>query len=368
MLIKIGALFMDRVFNFSAGPAVLPLEVLERAQEELVSYPGSGMSVLEMSHRSNVFERIIAETEQRLRVLMDIPSNYKVLFLQGGASMQFSMIPLNLKQTGLADYIVTGQFAKKAAEEARKVLTVNVSATSEDKAFSYIPDLQSASFTPNADYVHYTENNTIYGTCFKQLPKTGNVPLVVDVSSSILSETIDVQQFGLLYAGAQKNIGPAGLTIVIVRDDLIGRSDPSLPSMLSYETHARNDSMHNTPPTFAIYIANLVFKWLEDMGGVTAIAQINREKAAILYDCLDKSKLFKPIAAKSDRSIMNVTFVTGRDELDKKFIQEAEKAGMVNLAGHRSVGGMRASIYNAMPIEGVQRLTEFIEQFELLNA
>jgi phosphoserine aminotransferase len=299
---------------------------------------------------------------------MNVPDNYKVLFLQGGASLQFAMVPLNL-MTGSkkADFASTGQWAKKAISEAKKFGAVNVVGDSSDKTFSYIPELDESKFTPDADYFHITLNNTIYGTRFTALPNTGSVPLVSDISSIIMSEVIDVSKFGLLYAGAQKNLGPAGLTLVIIRDDLIGKADASVPTMLDYKTHAENGSMYNTPPTYAIYIAKLVFEWLKGLGGVPAIQKINEQKAAILYDYLDSSAIFKGTVVKKDRSLMNVPFVTGNDELDAKFIKEAKAAGFENLKGHRSVGGMRASIYNAMPVEGVQALVDFMKNFEKNN-
>ncbi len=361
---------MERVFNFSAGPTGLPLEVLEKAQKELVFYGNSGMSVMEMSHRSKMYEEIIFSAEALIRELMNIPSNYKVLFLQGGASSQFSMVPLNLMKNKKADYVVTGQFAKKAMQEAKKFGKINVVASSEDKTFNYIPELDESKFDPEADYFHITLNNTIFGTRYRKLPNTGNVPLVTDMSSNILSEvseTMDVSKYGLIYAGAQKNIGPAGLTLVIVRDDLIGEPLDICPTMFSYKIHAENDSMYNTPPTYAIYIAKLVFEWLKDLGGVSAIQKINEEKANMLYDYLDNSKLFSAAVQGENRSIMNIPFITGDGDLDKKFVKEAEANGLVNIKGHRSVGGMRASIYNPMPIEGIKKLVEFMKKFESEN-
>ncbi|MDR1689072.1 MAG: 3-phosphoserine/phosphohydroxythreonine transaminase [Clostridiales bacterium] len=358
---------MQRVFNFSAGPSMLPLPALEKARDELVNYKNTGTSVMEMSHRSKAYLEIITDAESLLRELMAIPENYKVLFLQGGASMQFSMVPQNLMVNKKADYVNTGQFAKKASSEAKKFGEVNIVASSEDKTFSYIPELNPAKFTKDADYFHITMNNTIFGTRFTKIPDTGSVPLVTDMSSSILSEVYDVSKFGLIYAGAQKNIGPAGVTVVIIREDLLGRAPSSLATMLDYKTHADNDSMYNTPPTYAIYIAKLVFEWLKGLGGVSAIQKINEEKAAYLYDYLDNSALFKAPVVKGDRSLMNATFITGSDELDSKFVKEAEKAGFVNLKGHRSVGGMRASIYNAMPTEGIKALVEFMKKFETEN-
>lgn len=359
---------MSRVYNFSAGPSVLPEAVLKKAADQMLDYQGTGMSVMEMSHRSKDYEAIINRAEELFRELMGIPSHYKVLFLQGGASTQFAMIPLNLmNKSKKVDTILTGQWAKKAASEAKKFGTVNVLASSEDKVFSYIPKVDSASFSPDADYVHITFNNTIYGTKYNWIPDTGSVPLVADISSCVLSEPLDVSKFGLLYAGAQKNIGPAGLTVVIIREDLIGKADASVPTMLNYQTHADNGSMYNTPPTYSIYICMLVLEWLKELGGVKAIAAINQEKAKILYDYLDESKMFHGTVVPEDRSLMNVPFVTGKDELNAKFIKEAKEAGFVNLKGHRTVGGMRASIYNAMPTEGVVKLVEFMKQFEINN-
>lgn len=357
---------MNRVYNFSAGPSMLPLPVLERAAKEMTDYKGSGMSVMEMSHRSPVYEEIIANAEQNLRKLMNIPDNYKVLFLQGGATTQFAAVPLNLmNKHRKADYIISGQFSKKAAEEAAKYGEVNILASSKDKNFTYVPYVDK--FSPDADYVHICYNNTIYGTTFHYIPETGGIPLVADMSSYILSAPIDVTRFGLIYAGAQKNMGPAGVTVVIVREDLIGNARPETPVMLDYKVQADNGSMYNTPPCYSIYIAGLVFEWILELGGLEAMEKINREKAAILYDYLDQSKLFKATAQKEFRSRMNVCFVTGSEELDKKFCAEAKAAGFVNLKGHRSVGGMRASIYNAMPIEGVKKLVEFMAKFEAEN-
>lgn len=354
-----------KVYNFSAGPACLPEAVLKRAQEELVFYGDSGMSVMEMSHRSADYEAIINQAEKDLRELMAIPNNYRVLFLQGGASMQFSMVPINLMTTyKRAYYLKTGAFAKKAIAEAKKVGEVIVPVSSEDKTFSYIPETTPDMFEQKADYVHITSNNTIFGTRMTKLPDTNGIPIVSDMSSFILSETFNVSDYGLIYAGAQKNIGPAGVTLVIIRDDLIGNAPANTPSMLDYKIMADNDSMFNTPATYGIYIAGLVFAQLLKEGGVKAMQNRNEEKAALLYDCLDRSSLFKPTAFKQDRSLMNVTFVTGDAELDKKFVSEAKAQGIVNIKGHRSVGGMRASIYNAMPIEGVKALVEFMKQFE----
>lgn len=359
---------MNRVYNFSAGPACLPEEVLREAQEEMLDYRGCGMSVMEMSHRSKVFEEIIEEAEQDLRDLMGIPDNYKVLFLQGGASQQFAMIPMNLMKNRVADYIVTGQWAKKAWQEAQKYGKANKIASSEDKTFSYIPDCQDLPISEDADYVYICENNTIYGTKFKTLPNTKGKTLVADVSSCFLSEPVDVEKYGLIYGGVQKNIGPAGMVIVIIREDLI-REDvlPGTPTMLTYKTHADAKSLYNTPNCYCIYMCGKVFKWLKKNGGLAAMKEKNEKKAAILYDFLDSSSLFHGTVEKKDRSLMNVPFVTGDKELDAKFVKEAEQAGFVNLKGHRSVGGMRASIYNAMPIEGVEALVAFMKKFEEEN-
>ncbi len=358
----------QRVSHFSAGPAVLPLEVLKTAQDEMLNYQNSGMSVMEMSHRSKTYDNIIKTAEKDLRDLLNIPDNYKVLFLQGGAHLQFSMVPINLLKNGVADYIVTGQWAKKAYQEAQKYGKINKVATSEDKTFSYIPDCSDLDISPDADYVYICENNTIYGTKFHTLPNTKGKILVSDMSSCFLSEPVDVTKYGLIYAGVQKNVGPAGVQIVIIREDLLRDDLPSwCPTMLNYKTHADNDSLYNTPPAYGIYICGLVFKWLKEQGGLKAMKEYNEKKAKILYDFLDNSKLFKGTVEKSSRSLMNVPFVTGSDELDKKFIEEAKNAGLVQLKGHRSVGGMRASIYNAMPIEGVQALVDFMEKFEKEN-
>ena len=356
-----------RSFNFSAGPAMMPEEVLEEIRDEMLNYRGSGMCVMEMSHRSKVFQQIADEAEQDLRDLMNIPDNYKVLFLQGGASTQFAMVPLNLFKNKKADYVITGQWAKKAASEANKFGTANIVASSADKTFSYIPKLDKSTFTPDADYFHITHNNTIYGTKWNTLPEVGNVPLVADISSDIMSEELDVTKFGLLYAGAQKNVGPAGLTIAIMRKDLIGDAMDICPTMLSYKTHADGKSMYNTPPCYSIYISKLVFEWVKSMGGVAELEKLNKAKAALLYDFLDNSSLFRGTVVKEDRSLMNVPFITGNEDLDKKFVLEAKEAGFVNLKGHRTVGGMRASIYNAMPIEGVQALVDFMAKFEAKN-
>lgn len=359
---------MSRVYNFSAGPAVLPEEVLREAAEEMMDYKGSGMSVMEMSHRSKVFDDIIKEAEQDLRDLMHIPDNYKVLFLQGGASQQFAMIPMNLMKNKVADYIVTGQWAKKAYQEAQKYGKANKIASSEDKTFSYIPDCSDLPISEDADYVYICENNTIYGTKFKTLPNTKGKILVSDVSSCFLSEPVDVTKYGIIYGGVQKNIGPAGMVIVIIREDLITEDVlPGTPTMLTYKTHADADSLYNTPNCYCIYMCGKVFKWLKKMGGLEAMKERNEKKAAILYDFLDQSKMFKGTVVKEDRSLMNVPFVTGDKELDAKFVKEAKAAGFENLKGHRSVGGMRASIYNAMPIEGVEKLVEFMRKFEEEN-
>ncbi|BDF57239.1 3-phosphoserine/phosphohydroxythreonine aminotransferase [Christensenellaceae bacterium] len=359
---------MERVYNFSAGPACLPQEVLEKAQKEFISYDGTGMNVMEMSHRSKEYQDIIDTAEADFRELLNVPDNYDVLFLQGGASMQFAMVPLNLMTKYKKVHAVnTGMWSKKAIAEAKKFGEVNIVASSEDKTFSYIPELKSEMFTPDADYVHITSNNTIYGTKYNKIPDVGKLPLVSDMSSCILSEEINVADYGLIYAGAQKNIGPAGVTIVIVRKDLVEAAPEDIPTMLKYKTHAENGSMFNTPPTYAIYIAGLVFKNLKKLGGVQQMEKINREKAAMLYEFLDHSSMFRATVEPKYRSIMNVPFVTGNDELDKKFVAEAKEAGLVNLKGHRSVGGMRASIYNAMPTDGVRSLIAFMAEFEAHN-
>lgn len=360
---------MARVYNFSAGPAVLPEEVLQEAADEMLDYRGTGMSVMEMSHRSKAYDTIIKEAEADLRELMNIPDNYKVLFLQGGASQQFAMIPMNLMKNRVADYIVTGQWAKKAYQEASLYGKANKIASSEDKTFSYIPDCSDLPISEDADYVYICENNTIYGTKFKTLPNTKGKPLVADVSSCFLSEPVDVTKYGVIYGGVQKNIGPAGVVIVIIREDLITEDVlPGTPTMLRYKIHADADSLYNTPPAYGIYICGKVFKWLKKMGGLEAMKERNEKKAKILYDYLDESKLFKGTVRKEDRSLMNVPFITGNEELDTKFVKEAKEAGFENLKGHRTVGGMRASIYNAMPIEGVEKLVEFMKKFEAENA
>ncbi|NLM35147.1 MAG: 3-phosphoserine/phosphohydroxythreonine transaminase [Clostridiales bacterium] len=359
---------MKRVYNFSAGPAVLPEEVLREAAEEMLDYNGTGMSVMEMSHRSKAFEEIIQNAEKDLRELMNIPDNYKVLFLQGGASQQFAMVPMNLMKNKVADYIVTGQWAKKAAAEAKLYGKVNIIASSADKTFSYIPDLKDIKISEDADYVYICHNNTIYGTKYNELPEVGDKILVADMSSDILSEPVDVTKYGLIFAGAQKNIGPAGVVIVIIREDLITDEVlPGTPTMLKYKTHADNGSLYNTPPAYGIYICGKVFKWIKQKGGLEVMKKLNEEKAAILYDYLDSSSLFKGTVVKEDRSLMNVPFVTGSEELDAKFVKEAKAAGFENIKGHRTVGGMRASIYNAMPIEGVKALVEFMKKFEAEN-
>ena len=358
---------MQRVYNFSAGPSMLPESVLEQAAKEMLNYKDSGMSVMEMSHRSPVYQAIIDEAEADLRKLMNIPDNYKVLFLQGGATQQFAAVPLNLmNKNGKADYIVSGQFSKKAAEEAAKFGEVNVIASSKDRNFAYIPKVES--FSPDADYVHICYNNTIFGTCYDYIPETGDIPLVADMSSGILSRPVDVSKFGLIYAGAQKNMGPSGLTVVIVREDLLGNARENIPVMLNYTVQAENGSMYNTPPCYSIYVAGLVFKWLLATGGLEEREKINVKKANLLYDYLDSSKLFKATADKEVRSLMNVCFVTGDADKDKAFVSAASKAGFVNLKGHRVVGGMRASIYNAMPVEGVEKLVAFMADYEKENA
>ena len=360
----------NRTYNFSAGPATMPVPVLEEIRDELLNYRGAGMGVMEMSHRSKVFQTIIDEAEQDLRDLMGIPDNYKVLFLQGGASSQFAMVPMNLMTgSGKADYVLTGQWATKAYKEAARYGDAHVVASSKDKTFSYIPKLDPATFTKDADYFHICMNNTIYGTVYHELPETGDVPLVADISSCILSRPIDVSRFGLLYAGAQKNMAPAGLTVVIVREDLIGHAMDITPTMFNYQIHADNDSMFNTPPCYTIYICKLVLEWLKnEIGGLENMQKINEKKAGLLYDFLDRSAMFKGTVVKEDRSLMNAPFVTGNEELDAKFVKEAAAAGFVNLKGHRTVGGMRASMYNAMPIEGVEKLVAFMEDFEKNNA
>ena len=384
---------MSRVYNFSAGPSMLPEEVLRKAADEMLDYEGCGQSVMEMSHRSKEYEGIIRSAESLLRELMNIPENYKVLFLQGGASTQFAAIPLNLASSvslgvrsstrpssssgsfsgagaglRITDYVVTGQWANKAYQEACKYGDAHIVASSKDKTFSYIPKLDKADFTPDADYFYICMNNTIYGTVYHDLPETGDVPLVADISSCFLSEPLDVTKFGMVYGGAQKNVAPAGLTIVIVREDLIGNARDITPTMLDYKVHADNGSMYNTPPCYTIYICKLVLEWIKSIGGLEAMRERNVKKAKILYDFLDESKMFRGTVVPEDRSLMNVPFVTDSDELNAKFIKEATAAGFVNLKGHRTVGGMRASIYNAMPIEGVEKLVAFMKKFESENA
>ena len=361
---------MHRVYNFSAGPAVLPEEVLREAADEMLDYQGTGMSVMEMSHRSAAFDEIIKTAEQDLRDLMGIPDNYKVLFLQGGASQQFAAVTMNLMKNGVADYIVTGQWAKKAYQEAQKYGKAVKVASSEDETFSYIPDCSDLPIDDDADYVYICENNTIYGTKYKKLPNTKGKTLVADVSSCFLSEPVDVTKYGVIYGGVQKNVGPAGVVIAIIREDLIPEKPAveNTPTMLAWKTQADADSLYNTPPCYGIYICGKVFKWLKKMGGLEEMQKRNIAKAKVLYDFLDESKLFKGTVRKEDRSLMNVPFVTGDKDMDAKFIKEATAAGFVNLKGHRTVGGMRASIYNAMPIEGVEKLVAFMKQFEADNA
>ena len=357
-----------RVYNFSAGPSMLPESVLKQAAEQMLDYEGSGMSVLEMSHRAKVYDGIIKEAEALLRELMNIPDNYKVLFVQGGASTQFACVPLNLSTNGKADYVVSGNFSSLSAKEGAKFTNARIVASSEDKTYTYIPKITKEDIDPEADYVHICFNNTIFGTLYNYIPETGDVPLVADMSSMILSQPVDVSKFGVIYAGAQKNIGPAGVTVVIVREDLLDKFAPSCPTMLKWKTQADKESLYNTPPCYSIYISMLVFRWIKEMGGVDAIYKNNIEKAKILYDFIDSSDFFSSKVAKEDRSLMNVPFVTPSEELDAKFIKEAAAEGFVSLKGHRLVGGMRASIYNAMPIEGVKALVAFMEQFEKDNA
>ena len=359
---------MSRVYNFSAGPSMLPEEVLKKAAAEMLDYEGSGQSVMEMSHRSKVYDGIIKGAESLLRELMNIPDNYKVLFLQGGASTQFSAIPLNfMNGSNKADFIITGQWAKKAFSEAKKYGDVKAVASSEDEVYTYIPKTTKADFRSDADYVYICMNNTIYGTVYKELPDTGDIPLIADISSCFLSEPLDVSKFAMVYGGAQKNVAPAGLTIAIIREDLLGKARDITPTMLNYQIHADNDSLYNTPPCYTIYICKLVLEWIKNLGGLEKMKELNEAKAKMLYDFLDNSKLFKGTVKKEDRSLMNVPFVTGNEELDAKFVKEATAAGLVNLKGHRTVGGMRASIYNAMPIDGVKALVEFMEKFEKEN-
>jgi phosphoserine aminotransferase len=359
---------MSKIYNFSAGPAVLPKEVLKKAAAELVEYGNTGMSVMEMSHRTKEFLDIYDGAVAVFKEIMNIPDNYKILFLQGGASSQFAMIPLNLAKNKKCDLVHTGQWTKKAIAEAKKYIDVNVLASSEDKTFSYIPELDKNKFNADADYFYICTNNTIYGTRFSSLPETGNVPLIADMSSHILSEVMDISKFGLIFAGAQKNIGPAGLTIVIIREDLVGEAMNFTPTMFQYKTHVDNDSMFNTPPTYGIYMAKLVFEWIKDKGGIAAIQKMNEEKANLLYNYLDNSAMFNAsVKNPADRSLMNVPFLTGSDDLDTAFIKAATAEGLVSLKGHRSVGGMRASIYNAMPFEGVKKLVDFMKKFESEN-
>lgn len=359
---------MGRIYNFSAGPAMLPVEVLTEAAEEMLDYKGSGMSVMEMSHRSKTYAGIIQEAEKDLRELMNIPDNYKVLFLQGGASQQFAAVPMNLMKNKVADYIITGQWAKKAYQEASIYGKANAIASSADKTFTYIPDCSDLPISDDADYVYICENNTIYGTKYKTLPNTKGKTLVADISSCFLSEPVDVTKYGILYGGVQKNVGPAGVVIAIIREDLITEDTlPGTPTMLKYKTQADNGSLYNTPPAYGIYICGKVFKWIKNMGGLEAMKEKNEIKAKLLYDFLDQSKLFKGTVVKEDRSLMNVPFVTGNEELDAKFVKEAKAAGLDSLKGHRTVGGMRASIYNAMPYDGVKALVDFMRKFEVEN-
>lgn len=357
-----------RVYNFSAGPCILPVEVLEIAKNEMLDYNGFGLSVMEMSHRSKAYEGIINAAEKNLRDIMEIPNNYKVLFLQGGASTQFAMIPLNLfKEKKVADAINTGAWSKKLISEAKRYGKINVIATSEDKNFNYIPKIKKDMISNDAEFVHITMNNTIEGTRFNYVPDTGNIPLVADMSSNILSEVFDVNKFDLIYAGAQKNMGPAGVTVVIIKEELIGNAMDITPTMLNYKTHADEGSLYNTPPAYGIYVCNLVYEWIKKQGGVLGMQKINEDKAALLYDYLDNSKMFSGTVVKEDRSLMNIPFVTGIPEIDTKFIKEADAAGFIELKGHRSVGGMRASLYNAMPVDGIKKLVEFMANFEKNN-
>ena len=358
---------MSRVYNFSAGPAVLPEEVLKEVAEEMMDYQGSGMSVMEMSHRSADFQKIIDEAEQDLRDLMKIPDNYKVLFLQGGASQQFAAIPMNLMKNKVADYIVTGQWAKKAYQEAQKYGKANKIASSEDKTFSYIPDCSDLPISPDADYVYICENNTIYGTEWKYVPETNGVPIIADMSSNILSKPVDVSKYGMIYAGAQKNMGIAGLGVAIIREDLLQDVAKTTPVLLDYKLMIKNDSMYNTPPAYAIYVLGLVLEWIDSLGGLEVMKERNEKKAKLVYDYLDQSTFYKAHSDKENRSLMNVTFTTPNKDLDAKFVKESIEAGMTNLKGHRSVGGIRASIYNAMPYEGVEKLVAFMKEFEENN-
>lgn len=359
---------MARVYNFSAGPSTLPVPVLEQAAAEMLDYQGSGQSVMEMSHRSKVFDKIIKDAEALMRELYNVPDNYKVLFLQGGASAQFSAIPLNfMNGSGKADYIITGQWAKKAFQEAQKYGDVRAAASSADKTFSYIPKTKPEDFRDDVDYVYICMNNTIYGTVYKELPPVGDKVLIADISSCALSEPLDISKFGMVYFGAQKNVAPAGLVVAIIREDLLGNARDITPVMMNYKVQADADSLYNTPPCWTIYICKLVLEWIKGLGGLDAMKERNEKKAKILYDFLDSSELFKGTVVPEDRSLMNVPFVTGNEELDAKFVKEATEAGFVNLKGHRTVGGMRASIYNAMPIEGVEKLVEFMKKFEEEN-
>ncbi|MDP8253826.1 MAG: 3-phosphoserine/phosphohydroxythreonine transaminase [Candidatus Kaelpia aquatica] len=359
---------MARIYNFSAGPAVLPEEVLKKAAEEMLDYKGCGMSVMELSHRGKEFTDIIETARANIREIMEIPENYKVLFLQGGASMQFAMVPLNLmNKNKKSDYVNTGQWSKKAIAEAKKYGEVNIVASSEDDNFKYIPRLDPAAFSKDADYFYIVTNNTIYGTEYKEIPDTGDVPLVADMSSNILSDPVDLSKFDLIFAGAQKNMGPAGMTLVIIREDLAGKASDDVPALLNYKTHIDSESLYNTPPCYSIYMAGLVFKWIKEKGGLTAIKKLNHEKAQILYDYLEQSSLFSSPVQKESRSMMNLPFLTGSKELDAKFIEEASVCGLKTLKGHRTVGGMRASIYNAMPLDGVKALVQFMEEFEKEN-
>lgn len=360
---------MARVYNFSAGPSMLPIEVLKKASDEMLDYKGSGQSVMEMSHRSKVFDSIIKETEALLRELMNIPENYKVLFLQGGASTQFSAIPLNfMNGTGKADFIITGQWANKAYQEAQKYGKARIVASSKDKMFSYIPETKKDDFDPEADYAYVCFNNTIYGTVFHNIPDTGNVPLIADISSCFLSAPLDISKFAMVYGGAQKNVAPSGLTICIIREDILGKARDITPTMLNYQIMAENESLYNTPPCYMIYVCKLVLELLKELGGLKAMEARNIEKANHLYSFLDSSSMFKGTVVAEDRSLMNVPFITGNDDLDAKFVKEATAAGLINLKGHRTVGGMRASIYNAMPLEGVIKLVEFMKKFEAENS
>ena len=359
---------MARVYNFSAGPSMMPESVLRKAAGEMLDYGGSGQSVMEMSHRSKIYGTIIEGCEAVLRELLNVPDNYKVMFLQGGASTQFAMVPLNFMTTGKADYVLTGQWAKKAYSEGCKFGDAKAAASSADKTFTYIPEITPDIFRKDADYVHVCYNNTIYGTHYNTLPDVGGLPLIADMSSCIMSEPVDVTKFAAIYAGAQKNIGPAGLVVAIVREDMIGHAREGTPTMLDYKTHADNGSMYNTPPAYSIYICKLILEWIRDeIGGLEKMNEINRYKAGMFYDYLDGSGMFRGTVVKKDRSLMNIPFVTGDEELDKKFVKAAEEKGFVNLKGHRTVGGMRASIYNAMPVEGVEKLIDFMKDFEKNN-